>query len=597
MTQMHSPAPSFTYLARSSPDSGSTDHSFSSYSPSSIGELCTTPAAQYESYHFLFQSPSSPYTFPSSIVETAAKVQSPSETKTNSASPRPKTSHAKKQPEGHIRRPRNAFILFRSDFVAELKLQKDAERDHRKISQIVGEIWNSKSAAEKAPWEQRARDEKVQHKIDHPDYRYSPAKPFSTVTSNSNKKADKQPSSSKAKKAVPKRKEVLDRNISSESSADDDDESEYEEERRKMVVKKVTKAKHSNASSLNAGPLPSSTTSIHTSRVHRRTSSTPNLALSAAPAATQRFRARHNRCGSDETVMSSATRARVQQLRADRSASPISLLPSQYVSPDDNTTSPLLYFNDRASMMMGGAKMEKGEDFGIDDNRHSSGSELQVSQTLTTLVWPSPLNLYNPLPAPTMTKYQGLTASPTVPTSSHDAFDHLNSFLNPGSTFPSHSGANIFNPFNPFNLPDLSRPNNGTMAIDFSLPISTTYSTSNSTETFGFCALFPPSSTSKVKADIHEMRLAELDDYVFLPSNDQSEATFAYETLLNLDGVCSSEPSPSVVVQDQQLEDFDFWLNFNQTAVVVDGFSEIRQGSDALMKAYQRGLGVLSLEE
>ncbi|KAG8901305.1 hypothetical protein FRB99_005405 [Tulasnella sp. 403] len=86
----------------------------------------------------------------------------------------PKASHAKKQPAGHIKRPKNAFILYRSNFVRTGQLGKEVESDHRKISKIVGRIWNNLSPEEKAVWEERARKEKEEHKRQYPDYRYSP---------------------------------------------------------------------------------------------------------------------------------------------------------------------------------------------------------------------------------------------------------------------------------------------------------------------------------------------------------------------------------------------------------------------------------------
>lgn len=85
-----------------------------------------------------------------------------------------KKSHARKQPRGHVPRPRNAFILFRCDFVRQKKVPKDVENDHRNISRIVGRIWREMSDAEKAPWVEMAEHEKVTHNLIYPGYRYSP---------------------------------------------------------------------------------------------------------------------------------------------------------------------------------------------------------------------------------------------------------------------------------------------------------------------------------------------------------------------------------------------------------------------------------------
>ncbi len=92
-----------------------------------------------------------------------------------SPEPQTKKSHARKQPEGHIPRPRNAFILFRCDFVAQKKIPASVEPDHRNISRIVGRIWKAMSDEDRRPWIEEARNEREKHKRLYPQYRYSPA--------------------------------------------------------------------------------------------------------------------------------------------------------------------------------------------------------------------------------------------------------------------------------------------------------------------------------------------------------------------------------------------------------------------------------------
>lgn len=82
-------------------------------------------------------------------------------------------SHARKQPEGHIPRPRNAFILFRCDFVRQKKIPESVETDHRNISRIVGRIWREMTALEKDPWVKMAEEEKATHMKSHPGYRFT----------------------------------------------------------------------------------------------------------------------------------------------------------------------------------------------------------------------------------------------------------------------------------------------------------------------------------------------------------------------------------------------------------------------------------------
>ncbi|KAI0049150.1 hypothetical protein FA95DRAFT_1473463, partial [Auriscalpium vulgare] len=71
-----------------------------------------------------------------------------------------------------IPRPRNAFILFRCDFVAQKKVPTSVEHDHRNISRIAGSIWQGMDDAAREPWVQLADEEKARHKAMYPDYRY-----------------------------------------------------------------------------------------------------------------------------------------------------------------------------------------------------------------------------------------------------------------------------------------------------------------------------------------------------------------------------------------------------------------------------------------
>ncbi|KAJ1303938.1 hypothetical protein OPQ81_008349 [Rhizoctonia solani] len=79
-----------------------------------------------------------------------------------------KPSHSRKRPPGHIPRPRNAFILFRSHYVAAQLIPGKVE--------IIGEIWNKLPPAERLTWEQKADIEKERHSRMYPGYRYKPVK-------------------------------------------------------------------------------------------------------------------------------------------------------------------------------------------------------------------------------------------------------------------------------------------------------------------------------------------------------------------------------------------------------------------------------------
>lgn len=109
-------------------------------------------------------------------------IPNPTPTPTpNDAQPAPapeslaKKSHSRKQPDGHIPRPRNAFILFRCDFVAQKKIPASVEPDHRNISRIVGRIWKAMSDDDRRPWIEEAQREREKHKRLYPQYRYSPS--------------------------------------------------------------------------------------------------------------------------------------------------------------------------------------------------------------------------------------------------------------------------------------------------------------------------------------------------------------------------------------------------------------------------------------
>ncbi|GAA5971018.1 hypothetical protein JCM3765_002764 [Sporobolomyces pararoseus] len=103
----------------------------------------------------------------------------------------PKKSHSRKTSIGHIPRPRNAFILFRSHIVNSGRIPKTTilksinprtgleeetikPVDHKNVSKIVGEIWRGLEDREKGEWEKLAEMEKLEHKEKYPDYKYKP---------------------------------------------------------------------------------------------------------------------------------------------------------------------------------------------------------------------------------------------------------------------------------------------------------------------------------------------------------------------------------------------------------------------------------------
>lgn len=76
---------------------------------------------------------------------------------------------------GHVSRPPNAFMLFRSEFWAKEKLKPEPiERDHRDISRIAAHCWNNLPDHVRAKFQQLAAQKKQEHREEHPDYKYAP---------------------------------------------------------------------------------------------------------------------------------------------------------------------------------------------------------------------------------------------------------------------------------------------------------------------------------------------------------------------------------------------------------------------------------------
>uniref|UniRef100_V5E5I4 HMG box domain-containing protein n=3 Tax=Kalmanozyma brasiliensis (strain GHG001) TaxID=1365824 RepID=V5E5I4_KALBG len=105
-------------------------------------------------------------------------------------SKRPGVSHARKTPPNHIKRPRNAYILFRSHTVSQKLIPKEVEHDHRNISRIIAHMWKSLAPEDRAYYEKMAKDEKERHKQLFPDYRYQPTTRRTEVSKRNVKKLE-----------------------------------------------------------------------------------------------------------------------------------------------------------------------------------------------------------------------------------------------------------------------------------------------------------------------------------------------------------------------------------------------------------------------
>ncbi|KAI0063110.1 hypothetical protein BV25DRAFT_1802696, partial [Artomyces pyxidatus] len=79
---------------------------------------------------------------------------------------------ARKADPKYAPRPPNCFMIFRSELVASEKAMKKIERDHRQISRIAGQVWNSLTPAEQKVYADKAKAAKDAHALKHPDYQY-----------------------------------------------------------------------------------------------------------------------------------------------------------------------------------------------------------------------------------------------------------------------------------------------------------------------------------------------------------------------------------------------------------------------------------------
>ncbi|GAA5980327.1 hypothetical protein JCM10908_001617 [Rhodotorula pacifica] len=105
---------------------------------------------------------------------------------------KPAKSHTRRLDPGYVKRPPNAFILFRSHCCAPEPKGEDAQvpeppgtaharhlaslqlSNSQHVSVIVSQVWKSLSADDKAYWEEKARLAKEEHQRLHPDYRFRP---------------------------------------------------------------------------------------------------------------------------------------------------------------------------------------------------------------------------------------------------------------------------------------------------------------------------------------------------------------------------------------------------------------------------------------
>ncbi|KAI5963491.1 RFG1 [Candida pseudojiufengensis] len=73
-----------------------------------------------------------------------------------------------------IPRPRNAFILFRQKFHQTVLDEGSVIRTNPEVSRELGRRWRSLTSIEKQHWNNLAEEEKKNHALKYPDYKYAP---------------------------------------------------------------------------------------------------------------------------------------------------------------------------------------------------------------------------------------------------------------------------------------------------------------------------------------------------------------------------------------------------------------------------------------
>ncbi|KAK4702280.1 hypothetical protein P7C70_g3944, partial [Phenoliferia sp. Uapishka_3] len=167
------PAPAYN----STPDQGAWGYR---YTQSPLPSPFTEPAPlQAHDYASLCEvSPASGLASPPTSPVTASG-NIPSGSTSYSRPPLPSaltpSSHAKKKPAGHVPRPPNAWILYRSQSIQKLKEDPAFEKMRQPdISKIVGRLWREETDEVKQWYQHKAECKKAEHKNMYPEYRFLP---------------------------------------------------------------------------------------------------------------------------------------------------------------------------------------------------------------------------------------------------------------------------------------------------------------------------------------------------------------------------------------------------------------------------------------
>lgn len=133
----------------------------------SLSPLSTPPSSPVAQSSPLTTPPSSPG--PSAPLTSSPPLASPAEKRLH---------HNRHKQPGYVPRPRNAFFLFRADFLAELEANPTSHPDayalqnQSKVSFVAGQRWRALDSAIKDLYAEKAEEEKRQHALDNPGYQH-----------------------------------------------------------------------------------------------------------------------------------------------------------------------------------------------------------------------------------------------------------------------------------------------------------------------------------------------------------------------------------------------------------------------------------------
>ncbi|KAJ6510129.1 hypothetical protein C8R47DRAFT_1208174 [Mycena vitilis] len=84
------------------------------------------------------------------------------------------TKRIKRRGPGYIPRPRNSFMIFRSELCASGKIPSRVEDNHQNLSIAAAVVWKSLTDEERSPYIAQAEVEKLEHRRMYPNYRFAP---------------------------------------------------------------------------------------------------------------------------------------------------------------------------------------------------------------------------------------------------------------------------------------------------------------------------------------------------------------------------------------------------------------------------------------